>query len=128
MTTKEWVQDISRQQLRGESIREPAGPVDNLSGLCLQVFQHVWDVDGDEMALHPSLSPIRMKDEYIRLKLWRSELDMGSIDNALNLTSSLGGLVMERLRDIARLILRGESLIQQLGVQRLSVLIVILSY
>ncbi|KAL9631411.1 MAG: hypothetical protein Q9164_005911 [Protoblastenia rupestris] len=105
IATKRWVEEISRQQEQGKGSQEPVGPINDFFNLCLQVFELTCDADA--MALHPNVFPVLIKNELTRLKLWRSELNMSLIDKALDLTNSLKKLVMERLLNIAQLLLKG---------------------
>ena len=108
VTTQRWVEDISRQQPQGKGSHEPAGPIDSFSSLCIQVFQQVCVIDGDNIAPQFKVGFMQLKNESTRLRLWRSELDMDLIDKALSLSSSLRKLVMDRLVDVAKLILKSE--------------------
>ena len=84
------------------------GPISLFYSLILQNLAILGQMEG----LESITSVAKTQNELTRLRLWSAEVNMDLIDQALNLSGGLKTLIMQRLVDIARLILQGNRQVE----------------
>ena len=103
--TKDWALETS--EVENDNLLEVTEPVAGLYEACKKLLR--------QLCLHrtkklkPEIPSIHMRNELTRLHLWGAELDMTVVDEALGSSNRLKEVILQRLIDIAQLLLRGRS-------------------